>query len=290
MIALLHIFSWLIYKLPIGGKIKVSNAVAFILQKIVRYREKVVGQNLSLSFPEKTAVEISTIKKAFYRHLSDRVIESLIMAHFSEKDILESCTVENYTLVKNELKKGKSIVAVLGHCGSWEIACLRASLAIGNYAQQYAVYTRIGYEPLNQYVKKSREKYGMKLFSMQEIAKQLKSGLGEKSVGMYLADQNHSNPKRAFWTTFLNQDTPFMTGHARFAKAWNTALIYVEIKQRERFHYAIHLELLKSDVQENTPEELTQLFVQRLEKQLHQNPSDWLWSHKRWKHKRNITF
>lgn len=286
MIFALHIFSWLIYKLPYNAKVGLSDFVAFLLQKVVRYRKKVVMQNLSSALPQKNEQELAVIVKAFYRHLSDRVIEGLEMVHYNEHDALESCSVENYALVKNELQKGKSVVAVLGHCGSWELACLRASLEIKNDAKQYAVYTKISYRPLNEYVKKSRGKYGMQLFSMQEIAKQLRSGLGEKSVGMYLADQNHSNPKRAYWTNFLNQDTPFMTGPARFARAWNASIVYVEIKQKARFRYAIHLELLKENAQEDTPEKLTQLFVERLEKQLHENPADWLWSHRRWKHQR----
>jgi KDO2-lipid IV(A) lauroyltransferase len=208
------------------------------------------------------------------------------MVHFTEKDVREFCEIENYEIVKREFDKGKSVVIVLGHSGSWELACLRASLAIGNDAKQYAVYTKIGYEPLNEYVKKSRGKFGMQLFSMQEIAKQLRTGLGEKSIGIYLADQNHSNPKRAYWTTFLNQDTPFMTGPARFARAWNTSLFFVEIKQTARFHYAIHLELMQENVQDISPEDLTEQFVRRVEKQILENPADWLWSHKRWKHKR----
>lgn len=286
MIFALNVFSYLIYKLPYGVKISFSNSVAFLLQYVIRYRKKVVDENLSRSFPKKSQEELAAITKTFYRHLTDRIIEGLIMVHFTEKDVLESCTIESYELVNGLLQKGKSVVAVLGHSGSWELGCLRASLEIGNDAKQYAVYTRIGYEPLNEYVKETRGKFGMQLFSMQEIAKQLRTGLGEKSVGMYLADQNHSNPKRAYWTTFLHQDTPFMTGPARFARAWNTAVIFVEIKQAGRFRYTIHLELMKEDMQGISPEELTRQFVERVQKQLHENPADWLWSHKRWKHKR----
>ncbi len=154
MVFLLNIFSWLIYRLPNGSKIGLSNFVAFLLQHIISYRKKVVEQNLSRSFPEKNKAELAAIKKEFYRHLTDRMIEGLAMNHFTEKDVLECCVVENFEIVQLEFKKGKSVVAVLGHCGSWELACLRASFAIGNDAKQYAVYTKIGYEPLNEYVKK----------------------------------------------------------------------------------------------------------------------------------------
>lgn len=278
-------FLYLISFLPFGLLYLLADVIAFVLRVVIGYRRKVVFENLRKSFPQKTEAELNNIAKEFYRNLADRIVEGLKCISLSKEEILKRCPVENYNLVEGYCKQGRSVVAVLGHSGSWEMACLSSSIYIDNYIK-YSIYTAGRNQQFDDFLKRTRGRFGMQLISMQQTPNYLRHGFGGVSVGMYLADQNHSNPKRAYWTNFLNQDTPFMTGAARFAKAHNSVLIFVKVKQKRRGYYSIENVLLEENPADYTEQQLTEKFVHAFEEQISEKPADWLWSHKRWKHKR----
>lgn len=281
VVPFLYLLSWL----PMGVLYLLADVTAFVLRVVVRYRRKVVMQNLCNSFPEKSEAELNTVAGDFYHNLADRMVEGIKCISISREDILKRCPVENYQLVESYCKQGRSVVAVLGHCGSWEMACLSSSIYIDKYTK-YSIYTAGRNKQFDDFLKRTRGRFGMQLISMQQTPHYLRHGFGGVSVGMYLADQNHSNPKRAYWTKFLHQDTPFMTGAARFAKAHNSVLLFVKVKQLKRGYYSIENITLEENPNNFTEQQLTEKFVKALEQQIQERPADWLWSHKRWKHKR----
>ncbi len=280
-------FVYLLSYLPFGVLYAIGDVVAVLLHRVIGYRKKLIVQHLQQAFPAKSGEEINVLVRQYYRHLGDRIAESIKCTTISRSELLRRCKVENYELVESLCRQGKNVVAVLGHSGSWEMACLSASIYIAGY-KKYAVYTAASNKYFNNFLKQTRGRFGMQLISMKEMPAYLRYGFGGVAVGMYLADQGHSNPRRAYWTNFLNRETGFMTGPARFAKAHNGALIFVKVKQQKRGYYSIENVLLAEDVQNCTEQELTERFVRMLEKQIHESPSDWLWSHKRWKHPRPV--
>ncbi|MBK7149324.1 MAG: lysophospholipid acyltransferase family protein [Bacteroidetes bacterium] len=275
----------LLSRLPVAWWYLIADVIAFLLQHVFRYRRSVVQKNLYQSFPEKSKEELASITKEFYKNLSDRIVESILCIGIRKEEILKRAIVTNYNLVENLCAEGKNVVAVLGHCGSWEMACLSSSIYIDKYLK-YAIYTPSRNADFDKKLKEVRGKFGMKLISMQETPKYLRQGLGETSVGMFLADQSHSNPKRAYWSVFLHQETAFMTGPARFAKAHQAAFVFVKVTQVHRGYYEIENILIEKDPTAFTENELTERFVRMLENQIRETPADWLWSHRRWKHKK----
>ncbi|MCB0644188.1 MAG: hypothetical protein KDC44_21240, partial [Phaeodactylibacter sp.] len=67
VLLLAHLPFWLLYR--------ISDGLAFLLARVIRYRRKVVLENLRQSFPERPEQEIRRIAGAFYRHLSDLLVE-----------------------------------------------------------------------------------------------------------------------------------------------------------------------------------------------------------------------
>lgn len=270
-------------KLPYNMLYKISDVIAFLLNHVFRYRKAVIHKNITASFPEKSKQDIQSIADKFYKHLADRIIESVICTGISKSDLLERVKVVNYNLVEDLCAEGKNVVAVLGHCGSWEMACLASSIYIDEYLK-YAIYTPSRNIHFDNALKETRGRFGMQLISMQQAPYFLRKGFGHTSVGMFLADQSHSNPARAYWTPFLNRETAFMNGAARFARAHNAAYIFVKVTEKTRGYFDIENILIEKDSNRFTENELTEKFVRLLENQIISEPSDWLWSHKRWKH------
>ena len=101
----------------------------------------------------------------------------------------------------------------------------------------------------------------------------------------FIADQTAS-PANAYWTEFLNQDTAVFVGYEKLAKKFNYPVVYMPIKRLKRGYYSMEPELMFDNPSETKEFEICEAFTRRLEKDIIKNPTTWLWSHKRWKHKR----
>jgi len=127
---------------------------------------------------------------------------------------------------------------------------------------------------------------GTQMIPIKETRKII-SILKEKPVALVFAgDQSPTFNKKVHWSNFLNQDTAWATGGAYFAKKFDMPIYYLQASMPQRGQYEVHLELLTNEPKKSGEGELTQLYVQALEKQIKQRPAYWIWSHRRWKRKR----
>ena len=101
----------------------------------------------------------------------------------------------------------------------------------------------------------------------------------------FIADQTPA-PEKAYWTTFLNQDTPVFTGTGVIAKKLGYPVIYISIQQPRRGYYEMGAEVLGEVPRTMSENDINQLHTERLERDIRQKPDLWLWTHRRWKHKR----
>ena len=74
---LLKISLYSISYLPMWVLYIISDILYLIAYKILGYRKKVVQNNLKNSFPDKTESELEKIKKKFYRHFFDIIVETI---------------------------------------------------------------------------------------------------------------------------------------------------------------------------------------------------------------------
>jgi KDO2-lipid IV(A) lauroyltransferase len=86
--------------------------------------------------------------------------------------------------------------------------------------------------------------------------------------------------------TFLNQDTAVFKGTEIIARKLDYPVIYISIIREKRGQYRLCSELLAEHPKEFSENELTEMHTRRLEQDIINHPETWLWSHRRWKHKR----
>jgi KDO2-lipid IV(A) lauroyltransferase len=125
----------------------------------------------------------------------------------------------------------------------------------------------------------------MHLISMMQTKKSFEEGTQAKAI-VFGSDQNPANPKRAHWVNFLNQDTGVLFGVERYAKEYNWPVVFVSISKVKRGHYEVEYSLITDSPTEQPHGKITEDFTKRLEQDIINQPQYWLWSHKRWKHKR----
>ncbi len=272
--------------LPISFLYLLSNLLYFILFKIVGYRKSIVKKNLNNSFPNISSSERVLIMKEFYKHFCDLLIEGIKSFTISQKQLSKRFVIKNHKIIDEYAKNGKSVIVVGGHFNNWEMLAQASSI--------YHTHDCLGiYKPLsnnffNKKMKKSREKFGLSLYSISETLSCFK----KKSVKaiFFASDQSPSNYKNIFWTNFLNQETAVQSGVERLSKLYNYPIFIYQIEKLKRGFYETSYELLIENPNNHAKGEITHIFTKKIQNMIFQNPQFWLWSHRRWKKNRTTNF
>jgi len=251
---------------------------------LIGYRKKTVIRNLRNSFPEKTEAEITQISKAFYRHLADLTFETIKAFQATEENLRKRIHYKNPEVLDELYRKGKSVALLSGHYGNWEWT---AALPKIIQHQVNVIYRPIQNKPFDDYMKKVRSRFGM-LMIPARISLRTMLGLekvGQLSATYYLTDQTALRDTN-YWMMFLNQETAVFPGPEKVASRFKQAVVFMDIQKVCRGYYEVEFTKLFDDASLTKEFEVTKAHVKFLEDIIRKRPELWLWSHKRWKHKR----
>ncbi len=182
----------------------------------------------------------------------------------------------------------KSSIVVMGHQGNWEWAGIAFSLLCKQ--QLYVIYHPLSNKFFNRFMLKIRTRFHAKAIAMRETFKEMliSKRSGEVSTTAFIADQTPA-PENACWTQFLNQETPVFRGTELISKKLNYPVVYASIKKIKRGYYIVNAEILEEHPEQTSEGVVSELHTRQLEKNIIEQPETWLWSHRRWKHKRPTT-
>jgi Kdo2-lipid IVA lauroyltransferase/acyltransferase len=283
MYYLLIVFLYPLSLLPLPVLYLLSDVVYGISFHVIGYRKNVVRENLVHAFPEKTEAERAAIMKRFYRSFCDQWIETLKLLSIS-KTALNKRVKGNWHIFRELNDEGRNTYALLGHTFNWEWANVVCQY---NSQQQFAgVYLPLENKAFDRLMHYIRTRSGGKLISM----KSLKSGLQQIQdkrhiIGM-IADQNPSVTEVGLWLPFMHREAPFFRGPEQMARRAKGAVVFAGIRKVKRGYYEVKLELMCRDASQTNSEDITRQYVAFMERQLREQPENWLWSHRRWKHVR----
>ena len=262
-----------------------SDAIYFLIYHVIGYRRNVVMTNLQISFPEKNPDEIQLLIKKFYHHLCDISLEGVKGFTMSENELTSRHHILNPELADHYFDKGVSTIAVPGHYNNWEWGSLSPAFQI-KYSI-VAFYKCMSNGRVDLFARKHRAKFNTRLASLRETSSTFNELSDIPHAYIMASDQSPTNLKDCYWIDFLNQDTPWLHGLEKYARKYNWPAIYVDIKKVKRGFYELNLILLTDNPASLPDGEITRLYTQQLEKSILHEPAYWLWSHKRWKHKRD---
>ncbi len=264
-----------------------SDAVYFVLYRVAGYRKAVVLTNLRNSFPAKSEKEIRAIADRFYRWFCDLVLETLKTLTVSPGAVRKRVTFEGIDILRGYAQRKQSIILVLGHYGNWEFAGARYSQE-KDIPQLYVIYHPLENTRFDKLLYHMRTRHGTRLYTMRETSKAMMRDRELLTATAFIADQTPS-PERAYWTTFLGQDTPVFFGTEALARKLGYPVVYISISRPRRGHYHLALETLVEDPATLPEGAITEIHTQRLERDIRDYPELWLWTHRRWKHTRPLT-
>ncbi len=270
-------------RLPMWLLYGISNMLYILLYYVFSYRKKVVYTNLHNSFPEKSEKEIEAIAKQFYKHLTDLGVEIIKAFSISEKELLQRVKMKDQALLDEHFKNKQNIILVSGHYGNWEWL----GLAISYYSkmEMVSVYKPIQNELFNNLFIKMRSQFGADIVPMKQFFRQVIRKRRNQIMPSLVADQTPHKGEIEYWTQFLNQETPVYLGVEKMTQMLKVPVYYTAMNKVKRGHYEIELIKVSDGIDE--PEyAITNKHVKILEKHIQASPANWLWSHKRWKYKK----
>lgn len=279
---LIYPFIYIIASLPFGLLYRLSDLLYHLLS-LSGYRSEVVLKNLRNSFPDKSEKEIIALKNSFYRYLCDLILETLKTLRMTEVEARERCLFHKTEWLEQFHKDGKSFIIVMGHYGNWEWA--GPGFTLNTPYQLVVIYRPLSNIYFEKMLIRMRTKFGTRIAKEIDTLRVMVANRRAITATALIADQTAS-PLNSHWMTFLHQDTPVHIGPEKLAKKFNYPVVFMNVKRVRRGYYEVVPELLCAHPLETSDNEILEIFMKRLEAEININPSIWLWSHKRWKHKR----
>ena len=257
----------------------------YLLIRLTGYRREVVLRNLRNSFPEKSTDEINKICNEFYRYLCDLVLETLKTLNMSAEQTRKRVKFHNTEWLDKLYAEKRSIVIVMGHYGNWEWA--GPIFTLTTKYQLVVIYRPLSHPYFEKMMTGMRTRFGTRITPADKTLRDMVAYRNEITATAFIADQTASS-QNAYWTTFLNQETLVFTGPEKLSKKFKYPVVFMNVVRVKRGYYEVFPELLVENPENTAENEITDRFFQRLESEIKRDPVPWLWSHKRWKHKRIV--
>jgi KDO2-lipid IV(A) lauroyltransferase len=261
-----------------------SDIISFIASKVVRYRRKVIYRNLKIAFPEKSEKELNKIIEDFYHNFADIVVESLKSISISREEMRQRVTAIGVEVMENYYSQKKSIIALASHQANWEWLLLGGCLQLSSPID--AVYKPLANKAFDDLMLKVRSKFGGRPIAMKQIFREIVRRKGEIRTFALVSDQSPASWEAKAWTTMFEKDTPFFVGPQKIAQATQYPVVFAGIRRLKRGYYQIEFSPLAEPPYSTDGWEVIEKLAQKTEQYIRENPSEWLWSHNRWKHTR----
>lgn len=276
----------LLSKLPLALLYKLSWLIEVLMVHVVRYRVDVVDGNLRACFPEKPEKELISIRRQFYKQAAQILVEVLAAKVLPKSEFLARVQFENPELVDQFKERGQPFILLAAHQCNWEwlllAMCLRFSIPID------AIYKPLSQGSVDKFMLSVRSRFGAEPVAKKNALFEIMRRRGEMRVFAMVADQSPVLVRETHWLKFLGRDTPFQVGVQKIAAGVRYPVVFVAMQRNSRGRYVARFEILGEPPYPKHRYDLVNRYAEQVEKQIRDAPSDWLWTNRRWKHKKPL--
>ena len=106
--------------LPFFVLYRIADLLYFLLAYVVRYRRRVIIENLQHSFPEKSEAAIRQLLYAYYRNIADIIVETIKLPGMLAEDLRRRVVYTNPEVVTEMLAAGQTVIGLASHQCNWE--------------------------------------------------------------------------------------------------------------------------------------------------------------------------
>ena len=256
---------------------KNASRLGGLLFKIIGPRTKyykIIKINLSLLNYDNEKIRKIAVKNL--EQIGKTFFEFILINKLNKK--LISITGEKY--LKDIRINKKPFFFISAHYGNWEIT---RNFLVNYGFNLHTVYRQANNELIDSQIQKIRKKKGAFFYKKgHESAKSMIKALRNKHHIAILIDQKDNRGSKI---NFLNKDAYTNTGFANLALKYKTGICILRSERDINGGFKIIVEkpFVFDDFKHLSDIELTQLIYKKyIEKWIINDPTQWLWAHKRW--------
>ena len=277
-----------------------AHLVGWIAMHLVRYRRKVVCENIDRSFPDAPEHLRKRYVRDFYRHFGRLVCETIWFSHTTarrmERSQIVSAVNPEESARLQSVAPGTIILA--GHYANWELLFGFEHFALPEgSADSYAfkrsnvamVYKKLNSPLWDEIFRECRLRLlGTDFENYIESAGILRHVVEHHGDGyfyMFDTDQRpYANAKAVMDVEFMGQPAQTMYAGAGVAHKYGLAVSYLSMTRKPSGKgYLCELKTICDDASKMEVQQIMDEFYRLLEADIRKEPGEYLWSHKRWK-------
>jgi Kdo2-lipid IVA lauroyltransferase/acyltransferase len=258
---------------------------SFLSSKIVSaigpiFRSKhLIRTNILKALPNLNEKEVEKISKKMWSNYGRILAEYIFIKKFRRSSLNNNIKIKGQEILDRIKKDNEPVIFISGHFNNFELMAMHIEKSGINLA---AIYRPLNNKFLNFVMEKIRKEHICKNQIKKGISgtKQLLSFFKKGSSIALMIDQRVS---QGIKSNFFNHKAFTTTIPAQFVKKFRCKIvpIYIERTNDVNFSLTIHNPIEYSD--DDSIESITSNLNLLLEKMILNNPSQWIWSHNRWK-------
>jgi len=274
IIILLIIFKIIRFKLA-------SNLGALIgglLGPFFRSKKRIIS-NIKKALPDIGEKNIELIIKKMWKNYGRILSEYVFIKNFRNLEYQKFLTIEGKEILNEIKNSNEPVVFVSGHFNNFELMAMEIEKAGINLA---AIYRPLNNIFLNKIMERIRIKYICR--------KQIKKGRSGTRELLKYFKKNYSiammidqRVSEGIKVNFFGQTALTSTIAAQLVKKYGCKIVPIHIERINSINFKIKINEPIHYSKESSIEEITQDLNKWLEKMILLNPSQWIWSHDRWK-------
>lgn len=274
----------LISKLPWRIFYLFSSCIYFFTYYIIRYRRKTVAENLSLIFPEKTSSEIKKISRKTYQYMCDMFLEMIKSISISPEEMKNRFKITNMDTLTELEAKNKSIIIMMGHYASYEWT---NAIDLISKFECVGIYKPLKNKYFDRLIRRIRGRFGSRVIANKSAYREMYKDLNKKKIHLYglVSDQSPKIHTAKYWTDFMGVKVPTFMGGEILSKRLGLNIYYLNVEKVKRGYYEASLIPISEDSKNAEEYAITKKFLRLLEDQIIKKPENYMWTHKRWKHR-----
>ena len=261
---------------------KISSVVGGKLFELIGpfFRSKnIIDKNIKIAFPDKNSNDVISIKKLMWNNYGRVFAEYMFIKDFRTEKLASNIKIEGQEILNEIKKNNQSVVFISGHFANFELMAM--------HLEKTGIELAAIYRPLNNiFLNKIMES-----IRKNHICKnQIKKGLGGVKKLLELKKKNFSTAlmidqrvSEGIASDFFNKKAYTTTIPGQLVKKFGIPVVPIHIERINNINFKITISKPIHFSSDTSLQEITDRLNTVLEKMIIINPSQWIWSHNRWK-------
>lgn len=277
-------FRWFIRHLSLSKARAFGAATGRFVGTCLRFRWPIAVENLRQAFPDRPGSWCTGIAAASFASVGITLFELLRFDRLSPDDVERWVTLEETEVLQRAAASGKGVILLTAHYGSWEIVPNAVAQMLG--IAPTVLVRNLANPHIDRIVDRLRRTFGAvtvpSTLAVRELFRTLQRG------GMIVMAADQSAARESAPVCFFGRMTPAFEGPALLALRTGALMVFTVARRLPDGRYHLRFEPIPTeDLDPADPTavvRLTARYIETTERAIRQEPSQWMWMHRRWKH------